>query len=144
MDNTLEIDLQKLLGVTKEPCKQQLVLYIPNKDKNGKEIKDLEYWIKEAKKLLTLIGGGATAMPPSDGTWLDPEKHIESIDELKDEDIIWEKTTIIYTFINVDKFLKNLSSLRKFLHKFGRETSQGEVVFEFDGKFYKIDKFDKK
>jgi len=144
MDNTLEINLQKLLGVTKEPCKQQLVLYIPNKDKNGKEIKDLEYWIKEAKKLLTLIGGGATAMPPSDGTWLDPEKHIESIDELKDEDIIWEKTTIIYTFINVDKFLKNLSSLRKFLHKFGRETSQGEVVFEFDGKFYKIDKFDKK
>jgi hypothetical protein len=99
---------------------------------------------KEAKKLLTLIGGGATAMPPSDGTWLNPEKHIESIDELKDEDIIWEKTTIIYTFIDIDKFVKNLNSVRKFLHKFGRETNQGEVVFEFDGKFYKIDKFDKR
>ncbi len=33
------------------------------------------------------------------------------------------------------------SALRKFLHRFGSETYQGEVVLEFDGKFYRIRKY---
>ncbi len=35
----------------------------------------------------------------------------------------------------------NLNSLREFLHRFGRETNQGEVVFEFDGEFFRIQKY---
>ncbi|HLP47401.1 MAG TPA: hypothetical protein VK469_15745, partial [Candidatus Kapabacteria bacterium] len=63
--------------------------------------------------------------------------------DLKDEDVIWEKTTIIYTYIKADSFLKSLRALRNFLHRFGRETNQGEVVFEFDGKFFRISNFDR-
>jgi hypothetical protein len=28
-----------------------------------------------------------------------------------------------------------------FLHRFGRETNQGEVIVEYDGRFYHIKKF---
>jgi hypothetical protein len=52
---------------------------------------------------------------------------------LKDKNVLWEKTTIIYTYIVPHRFEKNLKSLREFLHRFGRETNQGEVVFEFAG-----------
>lgn len=138
-DDILEINIKEILGASILPSSQQLVLYIPNKDKEGNKIKQLSKWIKEAKRVLSIIGGGQTAMPPADGTWL--QKDISSIKELKDEDIVWEKTIIMYTYIYPDKFEKNLNSLREFLHRFGRETNQGEVVFEFDGEFFRIQKY---
>lgn len=139
-DDILEIDLGKILGAIEAPSTQQLTLYIPNKDKDGKEIKHLRAWMKEAQKVLTIIGRGSTTMPPADGTWL--KKDIDSVKELRDEDILWEKTVIIYTYIYPDRFEKNLKSLREFLHRFGRETKQGEVVFEFAGEFFRIRKYD--
>ena len=141
-NDILGIDLKEILGASVLPSSQQLALYIPNKDKEGNKIKQLHKWIKEAKKLLSIIGGGETTMAPADGTWL--KKDIGSIKELKEEDILWERTTIIYTYIYPDKFEKNLSSLREFLHRFGRETNQGEVVFEFDGEFFRIREYDSK
>lgn len=143
MDDIIEVDLVKIIGALKEPSMQQLTLYIPSKDKDGEEIKHLQKWIKEAQKILTIIGEGSTTMPPADGTWL-REKAVDSIDELKDEDMLWEKTTIIYTHISADRFGKNLKSLGEFLHRFGREANQGEVVFEFDGKFHRIQEYDSK
>ena len=73
-------------------------------------------------------------MPAADGTWLNPEN----------KELIQEKTTMIYTYIDPDRFEKNVGLLRKFLHGFGRESNQGEVVFEFDGKLYRIREYDKK
>lgn len=136
IDDGLDVilDLSKILGTEEAPSTQQLVLYIPNKDKDGKQIKQLNRWLKEARELLTKIGGGATAFPSAEGTWLNPETNR----------IIWEKTKIIYTYIYSDKFEENIRLLREFLHRFGRETTQGEVVFEFDGKFYRILKYDSK
>lgn len=137
-----KINLGEILGAIKAPSIQQLTFYIPNKDKNGRKIKHLSTWIKEAQKILTIIGGGSTMLPPADGTWL--KKDIDSMNELKDEDIIWEKTIIIYTYVNPDRFEKNLKAFRKFLHRFGRETNQGEVAFEFSGEFFRISNYDSK
>jgi len=137
IDDSLDdviLDLVKVLGTEEAPSTQQLVLYIPNKDKDGKQIKHLNRWLKEAREVLTKIGGGATAFPPADGTWLNP----------KTNRTIWEKTTIIYTYIYSDKFEENIRLFREFLHRFGRETNQGEIVFEFDGRFYRILKYDSK
>jgi hypothetical protein len=132
MDDDVEIILSRILGAVEAPSIQQLTLYIPNKDKNGKQIKNLNRWIKEAQKILTYIGNGATSLPPADGAWLNPDN----------SEIIWGKTRIIYTYIEPDKFEENFRSLREFLHRFGRETNQGEVVLEFDGRFYRIQKYD--
>ncbi len=129
-----EIILAKLLGSVEEPSFQRLTLYIPDKDRDGIEIKELNKWIGKAREILTAIGGGATALPPADGTWLNPEN----------SEIIWEKTTMIYTYVDPDKFEENIRSLRAFLHAYGLRTNQGEVVFEFDGRFYRIRKYDSK
>ena len=129
-DKISDLDFKKLFG-TAEESSQQLTLYIPDKDRNGRPIKNLKEWISEAMKLLTTIGGGATAFPPADGSWFDPEK----------KSTVWEKTTIIYTFIIPEKFEANIRNLKNFLCRFGRETGQGEVVFQFHGNFYKIREF---
>ena len=131
-DEHVEVILARILGAIEEPAIQQLTLYIPDKDKNGKPIKNLDRWIKEAQTILTPIGGGRTSLSPADGTWSNPEGG----------GVVWEKTRIIYTYIEPDKFEENVGLLREFLHRFGRETNQGEVVFEFDGRFYRIRKFD--
>lgn len=55
---------------------------------------------------------------------------------------LWEQTRIIYTYIDPDKLAANMPRLRTFLHRFGRNTNQGQVVFEFDGWFWSIDKYD--
>jgi hypothetical protein len=131
-DDSVEVILAKLLGASEEASVQVLTLYIPNKDKNGKQIKNLTKWIKEAQKVMTAVGRGSTSMPPADGTWFNPEN----------SEIIFEKTTIMYTYVDPDSFEENVGLLREFLHRFGKETNQGEVVFEFDGKFYRICKYD--
>ncbi len=118
----MELDLGKELGSLGQPSAQRLTLYVPNKDRVGKVLADHEKWTEEAQSLLTDVGGGATAFPPVDGTWRKP-----------DGDILWEQTRIIYTYVDPDKLLANIAKLRQFLHGFGRETNQGEVVFEFDG-----------
>lgn len=127
----MEFNLGKELGATEEPSAQRLTLYIPNKDCVGGLIADHEKWTTEAQSLLTDIGGGATAFPPVDGTWRKP-----------DGGDLWEQTKIVYTYIDPDKLAANMPRLRTFLHRFGRETNQGEVVFEFDGWFWGIDKYD--
>ncbi len=83
------------------------------------------------QELLSAIGRGATAFPPVDGTWRKP-----------DGSDLWEQTRIIYSYVHPDKTTANLQRLREFLHRFGRETDQGEIAFEFDGMFWPIDKYD--
>ncbi|HZX10093.1 MAG TPA: hypothetical protein VFG01_04030 [Acidobacteriota bacterium] len=94
-DGKKEIDLMKILGALIPPSVQQFALYIPDKDKEGNKIRNLIKWIKEASLLLSIMGGGSTTMPPADGTWL--KRDIENIEELRDEDLLREKTTIMYT-----------------------------------------------
>jgi len=127
----MELDLGRELGAPGVSFSQRLTVYIPNKDKNGRELTDQERWVKEARELLTLIGGGSTALPPADGTWLDDAGNV-----------LWEQTRIIYCFIKPDSFRQRISDLRTFLHRFGRNTNQGEVVVEFDGRFWGIRTFD--
>jgi hypothetical protein len=80
---------------------------------------------------LSEINGGATAMPPVEGGWLNDQG-----------EIIWENPVLVYSFIRPDPFLSSLPRLREFLHRMGRETNQGEIAFEFDGRFYRIRNFD--
>ncbi len=127
----LDLNLGKELGALGEPANQRLTLYIPNKNRLDQVIADHLSWVKEAQELLTHMGRGATAFPPLDGTWEKP-----------DGSVLWEMTRIIYTFIDPDRLAANLTRLHEFLHRFGRETNQGEVKFEFDGWLWTIANFD--
>ena len=127
----MELDLGKELGAHEGYSSQRLTLYIPNKDKAGKKLAKLKKWVEEARELLSQIGGGATAFPPADGNWIND----------KGENL-WEQTRIVYCFVYPDRFRAHSARLREFVHRFGRETNQGEVVVEFDDFFWRIKKFD--
>ena len=64
------------------------------------------------------------------------------MEELEEEDVLRERTTLVYTYVDPDRFERNFATLREFLHRFGRETNQGEVVFEFDGELFRISRYD--
>jgi hypothetical protein len=126
-----EVDIGEALGATPDEVSTQVLsLYIPNKDKNNKEFGTQRFWILQAAELLAQIGGGFTIMPAVEGGWLNEGQ------------IIWENPVVIYTYIKPDQFEQRLPDLRRFLHRMGRETNQGEVVFEFDRRFYRITRFD--
>ena len=131
MDEASPIDLDKALGVAERVSPDRLALYIPSRDRENKEI-DSKPWLERALSLLTLIGGGATVMPPSEGMWLNPDTG----------ELIRETVLIVYTYIDPDRLAAHLSDLRAFLHEMGRQTGQGEVVCDYNGSFLKIRTFD--
>jgi hypothetical protein len=127
----VELDIAATLGAEPGISIQSFAIYVPNKDKHGKEIGNQRQWVLEALELLGTVGGGATAMPPVEGIWLDDEG-----------EFVWENPIIVYSYVKTDQFLARLPHLRAFLHRMGRETKQGEVAFEFGGRFYRIRTFD--
>jgi hypothetical protein len=126
-----QISLADALGADAGISTQCFTVYIPNKDKDGKEIGTQRKWVLEAIGLFAEINGGATAMPPVEGAWRNDE-----------EETVWENPIIVYTFVRTTEFMRNLARIREFLHRLGRETNQGEIAFEFDGRFYRIRTFD--
>ena len=56
--------------------------------------------------------------------------------------VVWERPVIVYTHVEPESFISALPRLRGFLHRLGRETSQGEVGFEFGGEFFRIQVFE--
>jgi hypothetical protein len=126
-----QIDLGDAVGAAENGSIQRLTLYVPSRDREGTAF-DPSHWIEQALMLLSRIGGGATAMPPADGAWLDPDR----------DTLVREKVVLAYTFIDPDRFEAMLPEVRRFLHGLGRETRQGEVVCEFDGVLFKIRDYD--
>jgi hypothetical protein len=129
--NAEGVDLAELLGVDSGVSAQCFSVYIPDKDRMGQEIGTQRKWVLEALRLLGEINGGATALPPSEGVWLNEEGTV-----------IQEHPVVVYSYVVPDAFLRNLPRIREFLHRMGRETNQGEIAFEFDGRFYRIRHFD--
>ncbi len=125
------IDLASALGADSGVATQCFTVYVPNKDKNDQEIGTQRRWVLEAIGLLSEINGGASAIPV-EGGWVSDEGKL-----------ILEHPVVVYSFVaRPDEFLKQLPRLRAFLHRMGRETNQGEIAFEFDGRFYRIRQFD--
>ncbi|MCI0378205.1 MAG: hypothetical protein L0215_11415 [Gemmataceae bacterium] len=125
------LDLGEALGATEGYSDQCFSIYIPNKDRTGREIGNQRNWVLEGIRLLTQINKGATAMPPVEGAWQNDKGTL-----------IWENPVVVYSFIKTAPFVENLGRIREFLHRLGRETNQEEVAFEFDGRFYLIKDFE--
>lgn len=123
-------DLGRFVGASEAISPQVLVLYIPDHDQNGTRI-DASPWIRLAADLLTRIGGGAPHDAGRRGSWLNQGTG----------ETIRERTVQVFTYIDPDRFMAEKEALRSLLHRFGIETRQGQVVFEFDGEMIKIDEF---
>ncbi len=117
-----ELDIDALLGAEGIPSVQRIELYIATKrGDNEKPIENHEYWVTLARTILAKIGGGSTAIRDTLGAWFDERKN----------DLVREDTTLVYTYMKAEKFIEYVGELRDFLHRFGRENAQGEVMVAF-------------
>ena len=128
------LPIKRLLGASEAVSVQQISIYLPDCDKTGSSIDDddMGMWIEEALRILSKIGGGASAVRDVLGAWLNPENG----------ELIREYTTIVYTYVDPEKLVDHLGSLKSFIHQFGRETNQGMMLLHFDGVAYRIVSFD--
>lgn len=129
MNDQSEIDLVDALGGNPSFA-DRLTVYVPTKDKTGKDI-DHSTWLKRTIDVLAQLGNGATVTPSYEGVWLGPNgEHVR------------EAVTLVYTFVIPELFEDKISELRGHLHEMGRTTNQGAIAAEFSGQFFTIETYD--
>jgi hypothetical protein len=123
----------KIFNAEQEPNGTLLVLFIPSKDKDGNDLQDQDVWASSAGELLSELYGGATNMPPAMGRWYNEET----------KRIITEPVILIHCYLrqgavnDEEKFQK----VAELLHRMGKKTKQGEVVFVLGDILYRIRKY---
>lgn len=127
MRENQSINIAEVLGAT-EVRDQRFAVYIPNKDEDGNPVEQ-EKWIMKTISLLSDICGGATAMPPIRGAWLNEESKV----------LVVEEPVLVYTFIEPDNFAKRIDEVVRLVHEIGISTRQGQMAVEFNQTFYLID-----
>jgi len=126
----IESQLAAELGSAEAVYSEKVTLFIAHKDRNGVDLPNVEFWIQEAEGALSRLGGGATSLQAR-GVWRD--EHDEPL---------YEMTTLVYSYAPPKAILDNVSHLRAFLHRYGREANQGAVALlleNTDGQwFYRV------
>jgi hypothetical protein len=121
-------DLGDALGATEAPSVQKITIYLPNKDREGNLIPDIEDWISAGMQILADINLGVTRLPWAKGIWRSEDG----------ADDVSEDTTLLYSYLRrPETFVGRFNEIKSFLDEFGRETRQGELMVEFFGE--KID-----
>lgn len=104
-----------------------VILFIPTKDKNGKDLSDADFWLNAGITVLSEEFGGATVMAPAEGAWCSPEGLV-----------IREKVHLVHSYGNPNSDLSCFESIADFMHRLGRMTNQGEIGIVVDGVFHRI------
>ena len=121
----------KLIGLDPTPYPHVVILYLPNRDKNGKEF-DIETWDQKALELLARLFRGATSYP-SRGSY----KKIDSDGEFYKETIMIENTRMVVSFVaETDYSLEHLKEVSGFMRQFKAKTSQDTVAIAIDGEMH--------
>lgn len=128
---TFEIPLAEALGASVTTV-QRVSIYLPNKDRHGNQIQDIDRWIKAALTVLTELNGGATKLSGLEGSWRNSAGKIFT-----------EDTVVVYSFLFYPQhFMEELSKFVSFVRTFGSQTDQEEVLVEFDNKALLVRDFD--
>lgn len=113
----------------------KFTIYIPDRDRKQRAIKNIGTWIDSAVQLMVEINGGCTRLAVAKWHWVTDTK-----------EFIAEDTTIIYSYLLKPEIFKSeFYRIVEFLHAFGRETKQDALFAEmsyFDGKHYVIEAFE--
>jgi len=109
---------------------RRFVMYLPDNDRFGKRIHNIEEWVREACLILVQLNGGATRLPPAQGLWFNKT----------DKCLISETTHIVFSCVTGPAFFHHLQAIRAFIERFVRETNQDSVAVEFDGSIFFINR----
>lgn len=107
---------------------QRFAVYVPNKDRDGASVEQ-EKWVNAIMQVLSDLCGGATAMPPVRGAWLNEAT----------QTLVYEEPVLVYAYVNPEKFVAGIEKLVDTVRAMGEQTNQGQVAFEFDNVLYFID-----
>lgn len=129
----IRTNIKRTLGATYPVGASQVVLFIPDHSRDGDSL-DQQHWVDEALNVMGRLFRGATAFPPGRGVWRDDEAGGR---------LLKEQTVMVVSYIAPELLTSTtLKSLREFLHRFGRETRQGEVGIVINSKYYGISRYD--
>src|SRR5437879_4290225 len=115
------------LGATKTES-TLLVLFIPSKDRFGKDI-DQEFWEDEALKMLGTNFRGGTAFPQGRGVWRD---------DAQGGILLFDNPIVIQCYTSDEALEAHGQELRAFLVRMGTETKQGAVGLVIDRDYLEI------
>ncbi len=115
----------ELLGVTHGSKIVLLVLWVPSKNRVGEELANQDDWKERAIAMFTKLFNGATAMPPVDGAWRDPDPP---------NTIIRERPIMVHCYTEPVKLTHPgaMKEMGDFCRRMGLETGQGEVFLLID------------
>ncbi len=126
------MDIGKAIGANLPAGTYPIMVFVPSQDVNGNEI-DRDKWTEEALSVLGTLFRGATGLPGF-GVWRDDKQGGR---------LIHEEPVIIFCLANPEDVTDVAAKeLRKFLHRLGRETNQGEVGVVIEGTYFGITDFD--
>ena len=107
---------------------RRFVMYLPDADRLGYRIPNIEEWVREACLLLVRLNGGATRLPPAQGLWFNEA----------DQCLVSETTHIVFSCVTGGAFFQQLHLVRSFIERFAKESNQDSVAIEFDGSIFFI------
>lgn len=110
----------------------QVTVFIPSKDRLGRRI-DQPAWAGRTLDLLGTLFRGATAFPPGRGVWRDDSRGGR---------LLRETTVMVTSYTNPsDHTADTIAVLSEFLHRFGRDTNQGEVGIVIGDQYFGITEY---
>lgn len=121
-------DFAGALGASKAAA-ALLVLFIPSKDRRNKAI-DQRFWVEEALNVLGTLFGGATAFPKGRGIWRD---------DAQGGKLLFDEPVVIQCYTSEHLIEQQMSVLREFLYRMGREAQQGAVGLVINDDYLEID-----
>jgi hypothetical protein len=109
-----------------------IVVFVPSKDRDGKEI-DQNFWVDEVLGALGRLFRGATAYPRGKGVWRDDQRG---------GTLLTEEPVIVFSYAAAaDLTTAALTDLYRTLSRMGREARQGEIGVVVDGTYYGITEY---
>lgn len=124
--------IQATLGSSLPAGTSLVVVFVPNRDRDGNEITQ-DYWVDEVLTTLGLLFRGATAYPKGKGVWRDDERGGA---------LVREEPVIVFSYAPEEAMTEQtLTTLAATLRRMGREANQGEIGVVIDGKYFGISKY---
>jgi len=125
------LDLLREMGLSPLAHAHIVIIYLPNKDKDGKEF-DVEPWETEALKLQGRLFRGATSYP-SRGSY----RQSDETGEVTDEGVMIERTRMVVSFVAEKDFNQEaIKAVGAFMRRFKKQTRQDSVALVIDGEMY--------
>lgn len=144
MDSLLTSNIERVGSVTMDDFREQLgagppagtlqvTLFVPSVDRDGHPIPQ-EEWREEVLRVFGRLFRGATAFPLGRGVWRDDSRGGE---------LVFDDTVLVTSYVDPNILdSATMRELRRFLHRLGRDTHQGEVGIVIGGHYYGITEYD--